>query len=211
MNNVDIIDTVKYTLMYDTNYHIQYKNNKINAITAVRHKIENFAKSQHKILNKLMIITYCIYDQCKIKRKKPSNCWLCGFDNNYYTEYQTIFDNYINLHKACFEECYNMRKNTNYHSLSIFKNEDYHCLKYFDKYIVYNETYLHYIYYEEHNYIPYPNLINNVNFHDEYKKWSLKFLVKQNIPKLLYFKKYLNHDDIFKYIMMIYAKEIIDV
>ena len=51
-----------------------------------------------------MIMTYCIYNQYKITRKKDSNCWLCG--NIFYdikcNEYETIFGNYINLHNHCF-------------------------------------------------------------------------------------------------------------
>jgi len=202
---MNIIDAVRYALVNNTNYHIQYNDNKINAITIVTHSINNFAKSEYNELNKVMVMTYCIYDQ--YKTKKLSNCWLCGFPNR--TEYETIFGNYINLHAACFSTCNNARKNSIYESLSIFKKDDYHLLKYFNKYIVYNDKYLCYIFYKEYLYVPYPNVINDKNFHDEYRKWSLKFLVKQNIPKLLYYKKYLNHNDIFKCLMMTYAKVII--
>lgn len=206
---MDINEAIKHHINNNTNYIIQY-NDKIYKIVVISHDIENFNKSDNKKINELMIMTYCIYNQYKITRKKDSNCWLCESKNGFYdikcNEYETIFGNYINLHKDCFERLYNQRKNASYKSLSIIKNEDYHCLKIGNIYSIYNNRCLKFLSYKEDIYVPYPNIIKDINFYDAYKNWSLKYLVKLNIPKLLYFKKYLNHNDIFMYIKIVYSK-----
>ena len=158
-----------------------------------------------------MIMTYCIYNQYKIRRKKNSICWLCGFNNEKCSEYETTLGNYINLHEDCFKRHYEKRKYTNYKSLSIIEYKDYHCLNMntWRIYSIYNNKYIKFLSYEEDKYIPYPNVIKDPNFHNAYKNWALKYLAKINIPKLLYFKKYLNHNDIFMYIEIIFSKVLV--
>jgi len=156
-----------------------------------------------------MITTFCIYNQYKIKHVKNARCWLCGNINEKCTEYETIFGNYINLHPLCFERQYHQRREANYIPLSITKNEDYHCLQIRDFCIVYNTNCLKFLSYKKDEYVAYPNSINDNIFNDTYKNWSLKYLVNINIPKLLYFKKYLKHNDIYTYIKMIYSVIII--
>lgn len=207
---MDIAKAIQHHLNNNTNYIIQY-NDKIYKIEIISHDIENFNKSDNKKINELMITTYCIYNQYKITHKKDSNCWLCGhrFYDIKCNKYETMFGNYIILHENCFSPFYNLRKNGNYKSLSIVKNEDYHCLKIGNIYSIYNNKCLKFLSYKEDIYVPYPNNIKDLNFYNAYKNWSLKYLVKINIPKLLYFKKYLNHNDIFMYIKIIYSKVIL--
>lgn len=209
---MDITKAIKHHINNNKNNIIQY-NDKIYKITIITHDVQNFNKSDNKMINQLMIVTYCIYNQYKIIHNRNSNCWLCGglcgFFNKKYYQYETIFGNYIVLHKDCFERCYNIRKNSNYTSLSVKKYEDYHCLKIGDIYSIYNDKCLKFLSYKEDIYIPYPNIITDLNFYDAYKNWSLKYLVKINIPKLLYFKKYLNHNDVFMYIKIIYSRVVL--